>query len=1730
MLNRPSKAVMTRVTVGIVALLAALMLPLMSHDVGHAQEAPIAYPERGTTPVASFTAIDPETGSSIQWSLVTAAVDSANVSDDDVADHGNFTISTSGVLSFKSPPNYEDAKDAGGNNEYKVTVQARGSGSGDTAYYEVVVNVTNIEEDGTVTLSTLQPQVRVGLTASVSDPDLNVTGTTWQWYNSSDMSTWDEIEKATQAAYMPAPSDAGKYLRAVATYTDDKENPEDDPATMDVDESKDTAMAVSAAVLPSTAVNDAPDFKDEEGESRPDEDPDGNDDEFPHQVRINLKESATGGDDVGNPVAAVDDDTLTYTMADDTDETGDDADLFTIDTASAQISVKAGTKFDFTGDDSPGTNVGPFNVIVTATDPTGATDSVTVVITITDVNEKPSIEDADDTENQEAGLAAITRPEGTDTALTGATYTAMDSDNPLNDDDTPAPENDALEWTLSGPDAGKFNLPTTPGGNADTGLVATLAFKKAPNYEAMADADGNNDYEVTVVVTDSAGNKATRDVTVTITNAEEPGSVKVSLLRPQIGTMLVAEVSDPDQDVSGVTWQWWRTTDGDDTTALTDVPDIADFDDIDEDPPANRRGDGDPNEGNATDWEKVPGGTSSSYRPVAADTGKFLLAIATYADGKSNIEDDSETDDVDETESDRASLVVGDTDPDSNVETDTLAVRVVQTSNSAPKFPDTDPVAEGDQNDPRERRVKENTSGFVGTAVTAEDDDTAGDRTDTVTYSLGGPDGDLFEINQRSGQISVGAGTKLDFEAEKNTYEVTVIATDPSGAAATTTVNIIVTNVNEKPTITLVDGSQDYAENGMAPVASFTAEDPETESAIQWSLVTAAVDSANVSDDDVADHGNFTISTSGVLEFKNPPNYEDAKDAGTNNEYKVTVQARGSGSGDTAYYEVVVNVTNVEEDGTVSLTTLQPQVRVRLTARVSDPDLNVTGTTWQWYNSSDMSTWAEIEDATQATYRPAASDAGKYLRAVATYTDDKENPEDDPATMDVDESKDTAMAVSAAVLPSTAVNDAPDFKDEEGESRPDEDPDGNDDEFPHQVRINLKENATGGDDVGNPVTAVDDDTLTYTMADDTDETGDDADLFTIDTASAQISVKAGTKFDFTGDDSPGTNVGPFNVIVTATDPTGATDSVTVVITITDVNEKPSIEDADDTENQEAGLAAITRPEGTDTALTGATYTAMDSDNPLNDDDTPAPENDALEWTLSGPDAGKFNLPTTPGGNADTGLVATLAFKKAPNYEAMADADGNNDYEVTVVVTDSAGNKATRDVTVTITNAEEPGSVKVSLLRPQIGTMLVAEVSDPDQDVSGVTWQWWRTTDGDDTTALTDVPDIADFDDIDEDPPANRRGDGDPNEGNATDWEKVPGGTSSSYRPVEADTGKFLLAIATYADGKSNTEDDAETDDVDETESDRASLVVGDTDPDSNVETDTLAVRVVQTSNSAPKFPDTDPVAEGDQNDPRERRVKENTSGFVGTAVTAEDDDTAGDRTDTVTYSLGGPDGDLFEINQRSGQISVGAGTKLDFEAEKNTYEVTVIATDPSGAAATTTVNIIVTNVNEAPKITFTPGGSTPPSEGVVGGNAAHYYRENGTGAVGTYTTTITSPTWSLSGVDAGAFSISGGVLSFNSPPDYENPTDANGDRVYMVTVMANNGNGGATRDVTVTVTNDTSDDPTTPPVDTFDPLSYDADGSGEIDRPEVITAIRHYFADQITRDEVLAVIKAYFGS
>ena len=63
------------------------------------------------------------------------------------------------------------------------------------------------------------------------------------------------------------------------------------------------------------------------------------------------------------------------------------------------------------------------------------------------------------------------------------------------------------------------------------------------------------------------------------------------------------------------------------------------------------------------------------------------------------------------------------------------------------------------------------------------------------------------------------------------------------------------------------------------------------------------------------------------------------------------------------------------------------------------------------------------------------------------------------------------------------------------------------------------------------------------------------------------------------------------------------------------------------------------------------------------------------------------------------------------------------------------------------------------------------------------------------------------------------------------------------------------------------------------------------------------------------------------------------------------------------------------------------------------------------------------------------------------------------------------------------------------------------------------------------MTNDTADDATTTP-GAFDPWSYDADDSGTIEKPEMISAINAYlFGGTIEKSEMIQVINLYlFGS
>jgi hypothetical protein len=64
-----------------------------------------------------------------------------------------------------------------------------------------------------------------------------------------------------------------------------------------------------------------------------------------------------------------------------------------------------------------------------------------------------------------------------------------------------------------------------------------------------------------------------------------------------------------------------------------------------------------------------------------------------------------------------------------------------------------------------------------------------------------------------------------------------------------------------------------------------------------------------------------------------------------------------------------------------------------------------------------------------------------------------------------------------------------------------------------------------------------------------------------------------------------------------------------------------------------------------------------------------------------------------------------------------------------------------------------------------------------------------------------------------------------------------------------------------------------------------------------------------------------------------------------------------------------------------------------------------------------------------------------------------------------------SVTFSINGDDAGQMNInsSTGLLSFNSPPDYENPLDANSDNVYIINIVASDGSLSSSIGISITV-------------------------------------------------------------
>ncbi len=1606
MLKRPFKSLIARIA--IVALALSLVVPFV--PAAFAQDTSVDYAENGTGPVASFTAVD-EDGDPIEWSL-------------SGADAAMFAISADGALSFKSSPNFESADDADADNIYNVTVNAaRGSRN-------VSVTVTNVDEAGSVSLNDLQPQAGAGqsVSASVSDPDGDPVTTTWQWSRSTDAATWEDISGATAATYTPQEEDDGYYLRASADYSDG------------FGSGRDSASGESAfPVEIRPTANFAPSFEvqDETGATVDDDtDTAGTQDNI--VITRSVNETAKIGASIGNAVVATDSDNdpLLYTLADyddpDTlpDAEVDDSRWFSIDRKSGQISAASPSNqaaLTAALDQEAANPVSSFMVTVTATDPSGADTSETVTINVVGIDEAPVITRLVDLGTPTTIVTAgpnnflVTTDEQDQLDPDEATGTAAQASAGLPHFDANDPENataddEDIDWSVSGADAGRFQIVELD--VTDEAQAALRFTTPYPSFEAMDSSDGTNVYVVVVSAYDGEA-RSSKTVTVTVDNVEEDGTVSLSQRRPQEGIPVTASLSDPDGNITGTQWQWYRgagaLVDGDGALLTTLVKCSTATADPTTAPCA------------------IDDGTSATYVPTSADATNTLQVWASYNDGFATT--DTEGADVGDTAS----------------EASEHPSRARPNANAAPRFLDDGPLA---------RSVAENSKGAsVGDPVAAID-------ADPMIYTLSGDDAGAFKIDN-SGQITT--AEKLDFES-KSSYAVTVTATDPSLASASIMVNITVTDTDDPAVIT--GNSVEYAENGTGPVASFTATDQDGDD-IEWSL-------------SGADGAKFAISADGTLSFKSSPNFEAEADADGDNIYMVTVSAaRGSTS-------VAVTVTNVDEAGSVSLSDLQPQAGAgqSVTATVSDTDGDPISTTWQWAKSMDMVEWSDIDGATAATYTPQDEDDGYYLRATATYSDGLGSGRDSA-------SGESAFAVE--IRPNS--NFAPSFEvqDETGPTVDDDtDTAGIQDNI--VVTRSVSEAAEAGASIGNAVVATDSDNdpLLYTLtgavpvytASPADTTAPNSEtLFTIDNKSGQISLKGSADRGFLNREAyatTGTTAGAddsvlaYTVTVTATDPSGADDMVTVTINVRGVDEAPVITRVDDlttaadivTAGPNRFLVNTDEQDQLDPDDPTGTAAQASAGLPVFNGADPEGANAGITWSVAGADAGRFqivNIRATTAGETDPAVAALRFTTPYPSFEAMDSADGDNVYVVVVTAYDGSA-RSSKTVSVTVENIEENGTVSLSQRRPQEGIPVTARLSDPDGNITGTKWQWYRGGVPDLTTGQITQGTI---NECAADNLASSDPDGTPNVC------RIPDGTSATYVPTGPDADNYLSVTATYNDGFVTRDGDGDP--------------VADT---ASKPSEHLSV-ARPNANAAPRFLEDGPL---------ERSVAENSKGAsVGDPV-------AGIDGDPLIYTLSGDDAGAFEIDN-SGQITT--AQKLDFEA-KSSYTVTVTATDPSLANKSIVVNITVTDADDDATISQTTENTAPAfavesvtlsvDENAAAGSPVGdpIVASDKDGQDITYTLDDDSVVeiW-----PSGQLTVAEGANL-----DYEGEANS-----YVVILTASDGIGGSSIMVTVNVANVGLDS------------AYDIDDNGEISKDEAVTAVDDYFLDNITREEVNAVLALYFG-
>ena len=490
-----------------------------------------------------------------------------------------------------------------------------------------------------------------------------------------------------------------------------------------------------------------------------------------------------------------DGDTLVYSLS------GTDADLFTIDANTGEVSFIEAPDFEAPGDDG-GDNV--YDIIVTASDGTNRTNH-NVAITVTSDNDNipvfTSPAAANAQENQTAAYMAA----------------ATDADG------------DTLVYSLSGTDAALFTI------DANTGEVS---FIEAPDFEAPGDDGGDNVYDI--IVTASDGTTDTEQaVAITVTNDNDNIPVFTSPATANAQENQTAAYMAAAADADGDTLVYSLSgTDSDLFTINAATGEVSFIEAPDFEAPGDDGGDNvydiivTASDGtNSTDHnvaitvtndnDNIPVFTSPATANAQENQTAAYMAAATDAEGDTLVYSLSGTDaalftinaatgEVSFIEApdfeapgddggDNVYDIIVTASDGTNSTNHNVAITVTNDNDNVPVF-----------TSPATANAQENQTAAYEAAATDADGD-------TLVYSLSGTDAALFTIDANTGEVSFRAAP--DFEAPgddggDNVYDIIVTASDGTNSTDHN-VAITVTDVNELVPLSSLDGTNGFTLNGI---------------------------------------------------------------------------------------------------------------------------------------------------------------------------------------------------------------------------------------------------------------------------------------------------------------------------------------------------------------------------------------------------------------------------------------------------------------------------------------------------------------------------------------------------------------------------------------------------------------------------------------------------------------------------------------------------------------------------------------------------------------------------------------------------------------------------------------------------------------------------------------------------------------------------------------------------